>query len=120
MPCVRIILRYKKSPVGHCNLLKQEDTVKLADIIIYCQQRPIVCFLPFITRGSNYRKRGFGTLLLGKAIELCLEMKVSKIVGQAHGELEILIPWYRKHNFVVDVDNNLMLDLRKHCDLEIK
>lgn len=115
MSCVRINLRYKKSPVGHCNLLKQEDAVKLADIIIYCQQKPIVSFLPFIKIGANYRKRGLGTLLLEKAIELCLEMKVSKIVGQAHGELKILIPWYRKHNFVVDVDNNLMLDIRKYC-----
>ena len=110
-PFCRINILYKKHHIGYCNLVREGNVACLADIFIYCHRRPMFNFIPFLKFGVNYRKNGFGTLLLNKAIEVCLEVKVLKIIGRAQGQLEILIPWYRTHKFNIDCDNNLLLDL---------
>jgi len=107
----RISAHHKDNIVGYCNLLRYGDTVKIADIIIYDHRRPFWKLFPYFKTGKNYRSRGFGSALLKHAIKYCKDRNIVEILGNAQGDLDVLIPWYEKHGFTVGKGNKLHLKL---------
>jgi GNAT superfamily N-acetyltransferase len=102
----RIQMSQNGRPVGYVNLIREGRVVTLCDIKIYNHSRSIFRFFPWIKIGKNYRGLGHGSALLVKTIEFCKKHEVEEIKGEAMGDLAVLVPWYKKHGFTVDKNNN--------------
>jgi GNAT superfamily N-acetyltransferase len=97
--------------VGYVKLIRNNNTVTLADIYICDRSTRVFQFLFNLKREKNFRRRGFGSALLAKTIEFCKKQGFEEIKGTAKGDLDILIPWYKKHGFVIDENNRIYLKL---------
>jgi len=97
--------------VGYVKLIRNNNTVILADIYIYDRSTRVFQFLFNFKREKNFRRRGFGSELLAKIIEFCKNHGIVEIKGTAKGDLDMLIPWYEKHGFAIDANNGIYLKL---------
>ena len=96
--------------IGKAILSREKNEAELSDIIVYQPKIKIVSFLP-IYRKLNYRRKGIGSKLLEKTIQLCIDHKIDIIRGKAMGDYEIILPWYKKHGFSINKSNELYLEL---------
>ena len=97
--------------VGYANLFRKENIAILADICVYDRSKSLCRFLPKLRIGTNYRNKGIGSALLRQVIRFCKENDISTIKGEAKGDLDILIPWYKKHGFDIAENNKITMEL---------
>lgn len=109
---IKIQMSRKRWPVGYVKLIRRNNAVTIADIYIYDHSRCIFQFLPWFKVGTNFRRRGLGSKLLVNVIEFCRNNGVQEIEGTAIGDINFLIPWYRKHGFSIDAKNKIVLKLK--------
>jgi len=98
-------------PVGYARLIREENVVTIADMFIYDRVKQPVKFLPWFKIYRNYRNRGHGSQLLNNVINYCMKQGILEIIGVAKGELAALKPWYMRHGFNVNENNEIYLKL---------
>ena len=96
-------------PMAYVYLSKEDDVVTI--VKVKSCMLPLKAWLPFLKFVVYFRGKGYGTKLLVHTIDYCKSQGVKKIQGTAHGDLDRLIPFYKKHGFVVDENNNIELNL---------
>ena len=103
----RIVMTSGNDQLGYAILTRKGDVAERADLCIYDRSRPITKFLPCLRVGKNHRGRGHGSLLLEEVLAFCERNGITEIQGKASGNLDVLVPWYKRHGFTVGDDNSL-------------
>jgi GNAT superfamily N-acetyltransferase len=93
--------------VGVAKLSRNGDSAGLLDIVIEDRVVRSISWLPYFNRRICHRNKGYGTQLLACVIDFCAKHDVKRVYGKAVGNMEVLIPWYKKHGFSIDKDNHI-------------
>jgi len=78
-----------------------QNTAVINDIVVREEFSHRFSLLPFFKKRISFRKCGFGSCLLKKAIERCRDLEMVMVTGIMHGDQELLTRWYTKNGFQV-------------------
>jgi len=102
--CIKIRVLLNSSCIGYANLIRSNNTATLADIYMTNHSKTV---LKLFKTYQNFRNQGIGTQLLKYIFSYCKSQGITMIEGVAKGDLEKLIPWYKKHGFTIGIENQI-------------
>lgn len=101
--CIRIRVIQSNTCIGYATLIRKNNLATLADIFIHHHL--------MLKTHQNFRNQGIGTQLLNYVLHYCQAQGITRIEGVAKGDLEKLIPWYKKHGFTISTDNRIYREI---------
>ena len=101
-----------KNQIGIAKLTRNGTIAKLADIQITDIEIYWFALVPFIKKRLSYKGKGYGSQLLNAVVEYCTSQKIERLEGDVVGNLDFLIPWYKRHGFRVEGGNKIIRTLK--------